>query len=190
MGALISPTDTAAGHELFRLAETDKLRVWVNVPQEYVTLIKPGQTVYFSVLNYPGRKFAGNVARSAGVLDTGTRTLKTELDFENTDGALWSGMYGQATFNIHKDHPVLTVPTSALVFDANGTQVAVVGENNKVHFQPITVGRDMGTVIEVATGLTTGDRVVSNPGEKMIEGTEVQVSGLDGATGHAADMAQ
>ncbi|MGD0462686.1 MAG: efflux RND transporter periplasmic adaptor subunit [Tepidisphaeraceae bacterium] len=182
VGALISPADTAPGHELFRIAETDKLRIWVYVPQSYVTLIRPEQPVAFQApSNYPGRKFTGIVARTAGALDPATRTLRTELDFDNADGRLWAGMYGQVLFNIHREKPVLTVPTSALVFNAQGTQVAIV-DQDVVHFRKITVGRDMGTEIEVATGLTGDEQIVSNPGERLVEGSQVQLAAGDGAS--------
>jgi len=175
VGALISPSDPAPGHELFRLAETDKLRIWVDLPQSYVTLVWPSQRVTFQApANYPGVKFTGIVARSAGALDQKTRTLHTELDFDNADGRLWAGMYGQVTFNIHREKPVLTIPTSALMFNAQGTQVIVV-DHNVIHFRNITVGRDLGTEIEVATGLSGDEQVVSNPGERLTEGVQVQV---------------
>jgi RND family efflux transporter MFP subunit len=176
IGALISPSDTAPGHELFRIAETDKLRIWVDLPQSYVTLVSVGQPVAFRApANYPGQKFTGIVARTAGALDSRTRTLHTELDFDNADGRLWSGMYGQVTFNIHRPKPVLTVPTSALVFNAQGTQVIVV-DHNTIHFRNITVGRDLGTEIEVTTGLSGDEQVVSNPGERLTDNLQVQVA--------------
>lgn len=180
VGALISPSDTAPGRELFRIAETDKLRIWVDLPQSYVTLISVGQPVTFQApANYPGQKFMGIVARTAGALDSKTRTLHTELDFDNADGRLWAGMYGQVTFNIHRPKPVLTVPTSALMFNAQGTQVIVV-DHNVVHFRNITVGRDLGTEIEVTTGLSGDEQVVSNPGERLTEGLQVQVASGEG----------
>jgi RND family efflux transporter MFP subunit len=175
VGALVSPNDMAAGHELFRIAQTDKLRVWVNVPQSYVTLIKAGQPVEFSVDNYPGRQFEGIVARSAGMLDTVTRTLRTELDFDNSSGQLWAGMYGQVTFNVHHDQPLLTIPNSALIFNAGGTQVAVV-DGTTVHLRKINIARDMGTSIEIGSGISADDLIVSNPGEALSDGIQVQVA--------------
>ncbi|MGD0540760.1 MAG: efflux RND transporter periplasmic adaptor subunit [Tepidisphaeraceae bacterium] len=186
VGALMSPTDTAPGHEIFRIAQTDKLRIWVYVPQSYVTLMRLEQPVAFlASSNYPGRKFMGIVARTAGALDPATRTLQTELDFDNADGRLWAGMYGQVIFNIHREKPVLTIPTSALVFNAQGTQVAIV-DQGVIHFRKITVGRDLGTEIEVATGLTGDEQVVSNPGERLAEGSQVQLAGGNDATSVAA----
>jgi len=190
VGALISPNDTAPGRELFRIAQTDKLRIWVYVPQSYVTLIRPDQPVAFQVpSNYPGRKFMGVVARTTGALDPTTRTLRTELDFDNADGHLWAGMYGQVIFNIHREKPVLTVPTSALVFNADGTQVAVV-DQDVIHFRKITVGRDLGTEIEVATGLTGDEQVVSNPGERLVEGLQVQIAAAAEDTSSGSKVAQ
>ncbi len=177
VGALMSPSDTAPGHEIFRIAETDRLRIWVYVPQSYVTLIRLEQPVAFQApSNYPGRKFMGIVARTAGALDPATRTLQTELDFNNADGRLWAGMYGQVIFNVHREKPVLTIPTSALVFNAQGTQVAIV-DQGVIRFRKITVGRDLGTEIEVATGLSGDEQVVSNPGERLAEGSQVQLAG-------------
>jgi membrane fusion protein, multidrug efflux system len=180
VGARISSTDTAKGHEMFDLADTDRLRVYVNVPQAYVTLIQIGQTVQFiAQRNYGNRPFTGYVARSAGVLDPSTRTLLTELDFDNHDHLLLAGMYGEVRINVHRDHPMLTVPTPAMMFEASGTQVAVVDENNHVHLRPVSIGQDLGQKLEVISGLSDRDRVITNPGEKIIEGIEVKVADQD-----------
>ncbi len=129
VGALISASNIGPGQELFDLAEDDRLRVFVNVPQAYSLLIKYGQPVTLALeRNFPGHKFTGVVARSSGLLDPVTRTLRTELDFKNDDPShpLFPGMYGEAIFAIERDQPVLTVPTSALLFEAEGKEVAVV----------------------------------------------------------------
>jgi RND family efflux transporter MFP subunit len=174
VGALISPSNINAGSELFDLADTDTLRVFVNVPQNYSTQIRTGQPVHLTVRNYPGRDFTGNVARMTGALDPTTRTLPFELDFPNHDGLLYPGMYGQARLTVNDDQPVLVVNTSALIFNAQGVQMAVV-KDGKSHFQKITVGRDLGTELEITAGLTADDQVVVNPGERMTEGGDVQV---------------
>ncbi|MGA2583961.1 MAG: efflux RND transporter periplasmic adaptor subunit [Tepidisphaeraceae bacterium] len=175
VGALISPNDTAAGHELFRVAETDKLRMYVNVPQSFATQIVVGQDADFTCRNYPGEKFTGKVARTAGVLDTSTRTLQTEIDYDNSAGKLFAGMYGEIIFNIQRDKPVYTVPTTALMFEAEGTQLAVV-QDDKLHFRKVVVGRDFGTEIEITQGLDGSEQVVANPGERIAEGVAVRVS--------------
>ena len=176
VGALISATNTAHGQELFDLAEDDKLRVFVNVPQSDSLLIKFSQPVELMLeRNYPGHAFKGIVARSAATLDPVTRTLRTELDFKNDDpaGRIFPGMYGQAVFTLDRTEPVLTIPTSALLFEADGKQVALVGPENKIHFQKIVPGNDFGTEIEVTSGLKGDERIVSNPGEQVAEGVLV-----------------
>jgi RND family efflux transporter MFP subunit len=175
VGALISTANNAAGQELFRIAETDKLRIFTKVPQPYVTLLRPHEPVDFEVRNYPGRKFTAYLDRTAGALEQSTRTLLTQLDYDNRDGDLWAGMYGQVLFDLHRDKPVLTVPTSALIFEAEGMQIGVV-QGDKVHFHKVTLGRDFGNTVEVLTGITGDDRVVTNPGERISDGGTVQVA--------------
>jgi RND family efflux transporter MFP subunit len=178
-GALISASNIAPGQELFDVAEDDRLRVFVNVPQAYARLVKFNQPVALALeRNFPGHKFAGVVQRSAGVLDPVTRTLRTELDFKNDDpaGRILPGMYGEAVFTLQRDQPVLTIPTSALLFEAEGKEVAIVDSDNKIHFQKIVPGTDFGTEIEVTSGLKIGDRVVANPGEQLAEGIAVTPS--------------
>jgi RND family efflux transporter MFP subunit len=114
VGALMSASNSAPGKELFRIADTDTLRVFVNVPQTYVTSIKTGQPAQLSVRNYPGREFTGVVARTAGTLDPMTRTLKYEIDFPNKDGVLYAGMYAQARLKVSQAEPPMVVPTNAM----------------------------------------------------------------------------
>jgi RND family efflux transporter MFP subunit len=176
VGALISATNIAPGQELFDLAEDDKLRVFVNIPQAYALLVKFNQPASLAFeRNYPGRLFQGVVARSSGSLDPVTRTLHTEVDFNNDDPDhhIFPGMYGEVVFHIQRDHPVLTVPTSALLFEADGKQVAIVNSSNKIHFQKIVPGRDFGTEIEVIDGLKGDENIVANPSEQLTEGLAV-----------------
>ncbi len=188
-GALLSPTNTGEGHELFRIDRTDTLRVFVNVPQAYVTAVKTGQEAFLTVRNYAGREFAGKVARSAGVVDPATRSLRFQIDVPNADAALYSGMYGEVRLPTASDHPALLVATSALVFGPEGTFVWVV-QDDKVHKKPVGVGRDLGTEIEIVNGLDTSDAVVKNPGERLVEGLAVRKSAEaakgDGAGGGRA----
>jgi RND family efflux transporter MFP subunit len=174
VGALVSPSNTAPGKELFRITQTDTLKVYVNVPQTYTTSVKTGQKAFLTVRNYPDKEFEGTVARSAGALDPNTRTMAFELHFPNKDGQLFAGMYGTVRMPIIAEKPLLTIPTSALVFNAAGLQVALV-KDNKVHFQKIEVGRDLGTEIEVTNGISADDQVIANPGERLVENGEVQV---------------
>lgn len=175
VGALLNPSDTAAGHELFGLAQVDTMRVFVNVPQNYATQIKTGQQATLSVRNYPGRKFEGKVVRTSGALAADTRTLTFELHFPNPDGSLYAGMYGQARLPVTAPDKVLVIPSSSLVFNAGGLQVATV-KDDTVRFQKINVGRDLGTEVEISHGVTAEDSVVTNPSEALSEGAKVQLA--------------
>jgi RND family efflux transporter MFP subunit len=172
VGALLSASGT--GKSLFDLVQSDTLRVDVNVPQVYASEINPGEPAFLAVRNYPGRQFKGTVARASSVLNSNTRTMLFELTFANPDGLLYSGMYGQVRLNLSKRNPVLVIPTSAMLFNANGTQVALVQEGNKVHYQNIAVGRDLGTEMEILSGLPKDALVIANPTAQMTEGTSVQ----------------
>lgn len=188
VGALISASNIGAGQELFDVAQADRLRVFVNVPQPYVELIAFGQQADLALeRNFPGHKFTGVITRATGALDPVTRTLRTEIDFDNRDPKfrLYPGMYGEVTFHIQRERPVLTVPTSALMFEANGKQVAIVTPDNKIHFQPIVPGSDFGTEIEIVSGLKGDEKVVANPGEQLTEGIAVspQTGGGDDKKG-------
>ncbi len=174
VGALLSPTDNAPGKELFRIAETDKLRVYVNVPQIYATQIQIGEPATLRVRNYGERDFHGKVARTSSSIDLATRVMSFELEFENPTSELFPGMYGNARLDVTDARPVLRIPTSAFLFDAAGPHVALV-QDGKVHFQPIKPGRDLGTELEVLNGLAATDKIVSTPGEQLTEGQSVQV---------------
>jgi len=177
VGALISESDAAAGHELFDVAEVDQLRIYANVPQSYASMIQPDLDVEFTATNYPGRTFPGKVARTAGALDPNTRTLHTEVDFDNPQGLLFAGMYGEIRFNLKREKPTLSLPTSAVMFAADGSKVAVVDEDMKVHFTKVGLGRDSGTEIEITTGLQGEEQVIANPSEKITDGITVALGG-------------
>ena len=184
-GALISASSTGPGQELYDLAEDDRLRVYSSVPQDYAPLVRYGQPVELLLeQNYPGHRFQGLVARSAGTLDPVTRTLRTELDFRNGDPArrIFPGMFGKAVFRFSRDRPALTVPTSALLFQSSEKRVAVVGEDGKVHMRSIVLGNDFGTKIEVLSGLRGDEWIVENPDEQLAEGVSVEAV-HDGAEG-------
>jgi membrane fusion protein, multidrug efflux system len=178
-GALVNPSMTGPNQEMFQIQQTDPLRVFVSVPQVYSSQMTIGQPTYLKVRNYGEREFKGYVARSTAAIDPSTRTMQFELDFPNKDNALYPGMYGQARLPIAQTDPVLTIPSSSLVFNADGTQVAIV-RDGKAHFQKVSVARDLGTQLEVVDGLSQDDQVVTNPGERLTDGVEVQVAGKPG----------
>jgi len=170
---LYSANNMGPGKQLFSLVDSAKMRVFVSVPQIYITQITNGQPVGLEVSNYPGRRFAGIVALRADALDPVTRTMQFELDFPNPRNELVAGMYGQAWLSVSDDRHLLAIPTGALVFNADGVQVAVV-RDGKIHYQKVAVGRDMGTELEISEGLTRDDLVVTAPGPRLREGLEVQ----------------
>ncbi len=172
-GALLSPTETGAGKEIFDLAQTDLLRVFVNVPQVYANNITMDQPATLYVRNFPTVPFTGRVTYTAGAIDPNTRTLRVQIDFDNKDGRLFAGGYGQVHLPVTPKKGVMVVKTSSLIFNSEQQHVAVLDAQNKVHFKTIEVGRDFGTDIEVTGGLDPADHVVDNPGERIDDGSEV-----------------
>lgn len=173
IGALVSPASGNGTKELFRLLQTEVLRTIVYLPQTYAAEVRIGQPAYLSVRNYPAKEFAGVVSRPAGELSPATRTMPLELLFDNAAGQLYPGMYGQVRLDIKRQTPVLIVPTAALVFDAAGTQVALVRDGH-LHMQKIAVSRDLGTELEITGGLSVNDDVVTNPAAQIGEGATVR----------------
>ncbi len=172
VGALVNAGSTL----LFRIAQVETLRTYVNVPQTYADSIRPGEPALLTVTNLPGRQFKGEVARSANALDPSSRTLLVEIRVPNPDNALLPGMYAQVELSSVRADPPLLVPSDAMIVRADGAQVAVVRPDHTVHIQKIEVGRDYGDRIEVLKGLQEGDTIVSNPSDVAREGAQVEVA--------------
>ncbi len=177
-GALINAGSTggAAGKELFDIARVDPLRVYVDVPQNYAPAIRNGMQATVTLPEFPGQKFTGTVARTAESIDPSTRTLLTEVDVPNKDGHLLPGSFGEVHFHTGIDARKVTIPVNAMLFRQQGPQVAVVGNDGKVHLRPITIGRDYGTTLEILGGVELQDRVVINPSDSIEEGQQVNVA--------------
>jgi len=165
-----------SGPELFRMAQTDPLRIYVQVPQQYVHAIAPGQQAEVTFLELPGRTFAATVTRTAGAVDPATRTLQVELQVPNPRGELFAGSYAQVRFNEAARAGALAISDSAVIFRAQGTQVAVVGSDNKVQLRSVKLGRDFGNTVEVLNGLNANDRVIDNPPDAITDGMAVQIA--------------
>ena len=159
---------------LFHIAETNPVRVFVNVPQIYSPGVKVGLEADLVVREMPGRKFVGKVTRTARAIDPATRTLLTEIQVPNDDHALLTGSYVQVRMNVARDNPPLLIPAAALVFNADGTRVAVLDSSQHVHFQPVEVDGDFGSDVGIASGLKVDDRIVANPGARLSDGIAVQ----------------
>lgn len=164
------------GKELFRLAQTDKLRVQVRVPQAEALNIRPGQTAELVIPEKPNQVFSGTVARTAGAISPDSRTLLVELEVDNSRGEILAGCFGEVKFVGSKVAPRLTLPGNALLFRAEGPQVGVVLPDGKVELRSVKLGRDLGTTVEIVAGVSTNDRVVLNPPDSLASGAVVQVA--------------
>lgn len=173
IGQLINAT---SGNELFRLAQTDPLRVYVRVPQSLIYAITPGQTAQLTFQEMPGRNFIATVTRTAGAVDPASRTLQVELQVPNPKGEILAGSYAQVRFNEAADAKELTLSDNALVFRSQGMQVAVVGSNNIVEMRSIRLGRDFGNTVQVLNGLEASERVIINPPDSITDGMPVRIS--------------
>ena len=165
-----------AGHELFRLAQTDPLRVYVRVPQTLIHAVAPGQTGDITFQDLPGRTFKGVVTRTAGALDATSRTLQVELQVRNPRGELFAGSYAQVRFDDTAAASVLKISDNILITRAQGVQAALVDAAGQVHLRSITLGRDFGDYVEVVAGLTTNDQVIVNPPDSISDGMTVTVA--------------
>jgi RND family efflux transporter MFP subunit len=174
-GTLINAGNGGTSQQLFSLAQTDPIRAFVSVPEAYAPSIRAGLGAYLELAQYPGQKFQGKVARTAESIDTGTRTLLTEVDVPNHNGALLPGGYAQTHLQVKVTGARLTVPVNALLFRSEGLRAIVVDANHHMHLRPLTIGRDYGTTLEVLQGIEAGDWIVLNPADSLDDGQEVHV---------------
>jgi RND family efflux transporter MFP subunit len=170
LGTLVNAGNGGSTQLLFSLAQTDPIRVYVNVPESAAPSIRPGLPADIELTQYPGRKFQGKVVRTAEAIDPATRTLLTEVDVPNKTGELLPGGYAQVHLGVQISGERLQVPVNALLFRA-----VVVDENHKLHLQPLTIGRDYGVTLEVLQGLRATDWLVLNPADSLEEGQQVNV---------------
>jgi RND family efflux transporter MFP subunit len=173
VGSLIT-ADATSGTAMFSMTHSDVIRVWVYVPQDDAFGVKPGIEAVIRVPAMPNLTFDGKVTRIADALQPGTRTLLTEVDIPNPDGALQPGIYCTVELKIPRKSPALIVPDSAIIFNQNGMQVAVV-ENGVVHLQKIAITTDYGTEVEVNEGVKDGDKVILQPPVNLADGDKVQI---------------
>ena len=174
VGSLIT-ADATSGTAMFSMVHSDVIRVWVYVPQDDAFGVKPGIEAVIRVPAMPNLTFDGKVTRIADALQPGTRTLLTEVDIPNPDGALQPGIYCTVELKIPRKSPALIVPDSAIIFNQNGKQVAVV-ENGIAHLHKITITTDYGTEVQVSEGVKDGDQVVLQPPVNLADGDKVRIS--------------
>jgi RND family efflux transporter MFP subunit len=179
VGTLVQGNATS-GTFMFEIMQEDVIRVRVYVPQDAAFGVTPGVDAIVRVPEIPDREFPSKVARIADALQAGTRTLLTEIDIPNPDGALPPGIYCAVELHIPRKSPSVSVPADAMIFDPNGMQVALFS-NGKAEFRKVRVKRDFGTRVEVVTGIKAGDQVILNPPVNLVDGGKVQARAEDTA---------
>jgi membrane fusion protein (multidrug efflux system) len=176
VGALIN-AGGGAGPAMFVVSDITKLRVYVNVPQNYVPAIKIGAKAALTMPEYPNRTFAATVEASSQSVDVSSGTTRMQLALDNTKGELMPGGYANVRLNLQRDAVPLHIPSSALIFNQNGLRVATVGPDDKVLFKTVTIARDLGKEIELASGVTIDDRIITAPPDGLADGDPVRVVG-------------
>jgi len=180
VGALIDAGANSAQRELFHLAATKQLRVFVNVPENFDRAAQSGAHATLQLAEFPGRTFTGTLVRNANAIDTASRTLLVEVDVDNPTGELLPGSY----VSVHLKMPGgtnhgLTIPANTILFRAEGLRVGVVREGH-AQLVPITVGRDYGNELEIVSGLTLRDQLIVNPADSLVSGEPVRIAGAEG----------
>lgn len=175
VGALISG-GAGTGPAMFVVSDVKKLRVYVNVPQSYLTAIRTGSQAMISVPEYPGRTFPATVETSSQSVDAGSGTTRMQLGFDNSKGELRPGGYADVTLKLTSESQPLSIPASALIFNNSGLRVATVDSSDRVLFKTVTVARDLGREIEIATGLASDDRIIVTPLDGIADGDKVRIA--------------
>ncbi len=188
IGALIN-VGAGGGPELFVVSETNKLRIYVDVPQNYVPSVPPGTAATIRVPEHPDKTYHGTVEASAQAVNPRTGTTLMQIIVDNSGGDLMPGDYAGIHLQIAGTANVLSVPSSALIFDAKGLSIATVDADNRVLRKPVSIERDLGAVVELASGLSPSDQVIENPPDGISNGTDVQVAGAP-PRGAVADLAK
>jgi membrane fusion protein, multidrug efflux system len=160
--------------ELFTVADVHAMRVFVSVPQDYASMLGPQTTATLHQPSQPGKSIEAKFLTTARAFNADTRTAVTELTVDNSNHALWPGTFVDVEFQVPTDPKVLTMPESALIFRADGAQVAIVDSQNRVHLRNVTLGENLGQTVQVTSGLSLGDKLVNNPPAGLLEGQAVQ----------------
>ena len=187
IGALIN-VGAAGGAELFVVSETSRLRVYVNVPQNDVPSVPAGTNATIRVPEHPEKTYTGTVEASAQAVNPSTGTTLMQLIVDNRAGEMMPGDYVSIHLQTGNASPVLSVPSSALIFDAKGLTIATVGADNRVLLKPVSIERDLGAVVELSSGLAPDDRVIEDPPDGIATGAEVRLAdapSLDANAGQA-----
>ena len=180
VGALIN-AGGGTGPAMFVISDISKLRVYVNVPQNYVPAIRIGAKASITLPEYPNRTFPATVEASSQAVDVSSGTTRMQLALDNSGGELMPGGYANVRLTLQRDTVPLHIPASALIFNQNGLRVATVGSDDKVLFKTVTIARDLGKEIEIASGLAPDDRIIVAPPDGVADGDQVRVVGAKSA---------
>ncbi len=165
----------SGGKELFHIAQADKLRVYVRVPEPNAIGIAPGQTATLTTAANSGKVFAAKVITTSEAISTTSRTLLTELEVDNSQHQVLPYSYGEVSLKENNTQPALTLPSNTVLFRAEGLQVGVVRTDGTVEMRSVQVGRDFGQAVEILGGVTPSDRVITNPTDSLISGAKVSI---------------
>lgn len=179
IGDLIT-ANVSTGPELFTVADTSKLRLYVSVPQNYSTMVKPGMKVKLAVPEHPGQLYDATLVGTSGSVNQLSGAVLAQFMVDNKDNQLLPGDYADVHFQAIPNSRLVVVPSSALLFRAAGPQMATVDEHGKVVLHDVHIALDMGQTLEIDQGLTPHDRVVINPTDSLQQGDAVRVSDADG----------
>jgi RND family efflux transporter MFP subunit len=185
IGNLVTAGSTSGNTPLYRMTKNDPIRIFVEAPQSAAASMKIGTPAHISVSNLQGRLFDGTITRTANAVDVNARTLRVEVDLPNPDGALVPGLFVQVAFALHTQG-VSQVPAAALVFGVSGPQVAIVGSDGTVEFRNVSIARDNGGVVELASGVRPGEKVALNISSQIADGAKVRLSTDDGGAASVA----
>jgi RND family efflux transporter MFP subunit len=189
VGALINAGETA-GSALFRVADTHRLRIYVQVPQAYAAQVRAGMSASLAFTDHPGQHYSAAVASTARALDAVSRTLQVELQIDNASGELLPGSYVQVSFALPPSPGTLRIPVNAVIFRGKKPQVATVDEAQRVRLRDIAEGRDFGTEIEVLAGIDANDTLVLNPPDSIADGQQVRIQPAQPQQGSGAPAAE
>ena len=164
---------SGAVRDLFTVADVSRLRLFVSVPEAFGPFLQPGLTADVTVPQLPNRHFTGKFLTVAGGFDVSTRTAITVFEIRNEDRALWPGSYATVRLTAPVERKILTIPTTALVFQEQGAQIVLVGEDDRVHFKPIIMTRVLDNAMEITEGISPSDRIINNPSSALLEGDKV-----------------
>lgn len=174
-GDLVNSGNGGAGSEMFRISKNDVVRIFVTVPEEFSSQVKPGTSASLDVISLPNRRLSASVTRTADAIDPNSRTLTVELDVPNPSGELLPGAYANVHFELPLDVVPLVLPASTILFQADGPQVGIVTSQSRVELRKVTLGHDFGDTIEILNGIRASDTVIANPPDSLTNGMQAAV---------------